>query len=112
MKNPQTISTVEETLTRTEQFLEDNYKSILYGLGVVVVVVGIVWLGKLYLGKRNEEAQSQMYQAERYLEQDSVKLALNGDGKLSWVSFRLLRTINLPKLQSCNYSAGICYLIL
>jgi tetratricopeptide (TPR) repeat protein len=109
-ENPQTISTVEETLTRTEQFLEDNYKSILIGLGVIVVVVGIVWLGKLYLGKRNDEAQSQMYQAERYLEKDSVKLALNGDG--NYLGFlQIIKDYKFTKAANlANYSAGICYL--
>ena len=28
-ENPQTISNVEETLTKTEQFLEENYKTLL-----------------------------------------------------------------------------------
>jgi membrane protein DedA with SNARE-associated domain len=79
-ENPQTISNVEETLSRTEHFLEENYKTLLTVLGVIVGIVALVWVGKLYLNNRNEEAQSQMYQAERYLEMDSVKLALNGDG--------------------------------
>jgi tetratricopeptide (TPR) repeat protein len=108
--NPQTISSVEETLTRTEQFLEENYKSLLIGLGVIVVLVGIGWLGKLYLGKRNDEAQSQMYQAEKYLEMDSLKLALNGDGNyLGFLDiikdYKFTNSGNLAK-----YSAGICYL--
>ncbi len=47
---------------------------------MIVGIVGLVWLGKLYLNNRNDEAQSQMYQAERYLEMDSLSLALNGDG--------------------------------
>src|ERR1035437_5637888 len=109
-ENPQTISTVEETLTRTEHYLEENYKTLLIGLGIVVVIVGIVWLGKLYLNKRNDEAQSQIYQAERYLEMDSLKLALNGDGNyLGFLDianeYKLTNTGNLAR-----YSAGICYL--
>ncbi len=108
--NPQTISSVEETLTRTEQFLEENYKSLLIGLGVIIVLVGIGWLGKLYLSKRNDDAQSQMYQAERYLEMDSLKLALNGDGNyLGFIDiakdYKFTNSGNLAK-----YSAGICYL--
>jgi tetratricopeptide (TPR) repeat protein len=108
--SPQTISSVEETLTRTEQFLEENYKTLLTGLGVIIVVVGLFWLGKLYLGKRNDEAQSQMYQAERYLEMDSLKLALNGDGNyLGFLDiakdYKFTSAANLAK-----YSAGICYL--
>jgi tetratricopeptide (TPR) repeat protein len=108
--NPQTISSVEQTLTRTEHFLEENYKTLLIVLGVIVALVGIVWLGKLYLNKRNDEAQSQMYQAERYLEMDSLKLALNGDGNyLGFLDiakdYRFTNSGNLAR-----YSAGICYL--
>ena len=109
-ENPTTISNVEETLTRTEQFLEENYKPLLIGLGVIVILVGLVWLGKLYLNKRNDEAQSQMYQAEKYLEMDSLKLALNGDGNyLGFLDiakdYKFTNTGNLAR-----YSAGICYL--
>ena len=43
--NPQTISSVEQSLTRTEQFLEENYKPLLIGLAVIVGLVGIIWLG-------------------------------------------------------------------
>jgi tetratricopeptide (TPR) repeat protein len=108
--NPQTISNVEQTLTRTEQYLEENYKTLLTGLAIIIVIVGLGWLGKIYLGKRNDEAQSQMYQAERYLEMDSLKLALNGDGNyLGFLdiakSYRLTKSGNLAL-----YSAGICYL--
>lgn len=108
--NPQTISSVEETLSRTEHYLEENYKTMLIGLGVVVLLVGLIWLGKLYFNKRNNEAQSQMFQAERYLELDSLKLALNGDGNyLGFLDiakdYKFTNSGNLAK-----YSAGICYL--
>ena len=108
--NPPTISNVEQTLTQTEHFLEENYKTLLITLGVLVALVGIGWLGKIYLNKRNDEAQSQIYQAEKYLEMDSVKLALNGDGNyLGFLDiakeYRLTNSGNLAR-----YSAGICYL--
>jgi tetratricopeptide (TPR) repeat protein len=109
-EDPQAISTVEETLTRTEQFLEKNYKALLIGLGVIIVIVGIGWLAKQYLNNKNDEAQSQMYQAERYLEMDSLSLALNGDGNyLGFLDianeYKFTNTGNLA-----IYSAGICYL--
>ena len=108
--NPQGIKNVEETLTKTEQFLESNYKPLLIGLAVVVVLVGIFWLGKAYLTKRNNEAQSQMYQAERYLEMDSINLALNGDGNyLGFIDiaeeYKFTKAGNLAR-----YGAGICHL--
>lgn len=109
-ENPQSISNVEQTLTRTEHFLEENYKTLLIGLGVIIALVGIFWLGKLYLNKRNDEAQSQIYQAEKYLEMDSLNLALNGDGNyLGFLDiakdYKFTNTGNLAR-----YSAGICYL--
>jgi tetratricopeptide (TPR) repeat protein len=109
-ENPQGIKSVEETLTRTEQFLEDNYKPMLIGLGAIVVLVGLFWLGRLYLNNRNEEAQVQMYQAQRYLESDSLRLALNGDGNyLGFVDIsKDYKWTNAGNL--ARYSAGICYL--
>jgi tetratricopeptide (TPR) repeat protein len=109
-ENPTTISSVEETLTRSEHYLEENYKVLLSALGVIVVLVVLGWLGKMYLGKRNDEAQSQMFQAEKYFEADSLKLALNGDGNyLGFLDiakqYKFTNTGNLAK-----YSAGICYL--
>ena len=109
-ENPQTISNVEQTLTRTEHYLEENYKTLLIALGIIVAIVGLVWLAKLYLNKRNDEAQSQIYQAEKYLELDSLNLALNGDGNyLGFLDiakdYRFTNTGNLAR-----YSAGICYL--
>ncbi|MDO9339986.1 MAG: tetratricopeptide repeat protein [Bacteroidales bacterium] len=109
-ENPQSISNVEQTLTRTEHFLEENYKTLLTGLGVIIALVGIFWLGKLYLNKRNDEAQSQIYQAEKYLEMDSLNLALNGDGNyLGFLDiakdYKFTNTGNLAQ-----YNAGICYL--
>jgi tetratricopeptide (TPR) repeat protein len=109
-ENPQGIKNVEETLTKTEQYLEENYKSLLIGLGVIVVLVGIFWLGKIYLNRRNDEAQVQMYQAQKYLESDSLKLALNGDGNyLGFIDiakdYKWTSAGNLAR-----YGAGICYL--
>jgi len=108
--NPQTLKNVEQTLTKTEQFLEENYKPLLTGLGVIVALVAIFWLGRIFLSKRNEEAQSQIYQAERYLEMDSLNLALYGDGNyLGFLDiakeYKFTKAGNLAR-----YGAGICFL--
>lgn len=108
--NPQGIKNVEETLTRTEQYLEENYKSLIIILGVLVLLVGTFWLGRMYLNKRNDEAQSQMYQAEKWMEIDSLNLALNGDGNyLGFIDianeYKMTKAGNLAR-----YSAGVCFL--
>jgi tetratricopeptide (TPR) repeat protein len=109
-ENSQGIKNVEVTLTKTEQYLEENYKTLLIILGVIVLVVGIFWLLRLYQSKKNGEAQSQMFQAEKWLEMDSIKLALNGDGNyLGFIdierNYKMTKAGNMAK-----YCVGICYL--
>jgi tetratricopeptide (TPR) repeat protein len=109
-ESPKAIEGVEETLTKTEQFLENNWKSITYGLAVVAVIVGIVWLYNKRIDSKTEEALSQMYVAEDYFEIDSLDLALYGDGNyLGFIDiadeYKSTRPGNLA-----NYYAGICYL--
>jgi tetratricopeptide (TPR) repeat protein len=67
-------------------------------------------LSRIILGNRQEEAQAQMFQAERYLEMDSLSLALYGDGNyLGFIDiasdYKLTNSGNLAR-----YCAGICYL--
>jgi tetratricopeptide (TPR) repeat protein len=108
--SPQALENVEQTLTRTEKYLEENYRTLLTGLAVIAGIAGIIWLGSMYLKKRSTDAQSQMFQAERYFEIDSVSLALNGDGNyLGFLdisqSYKMTKAANLAK-----YYTGICYL--
>ncbi len=108
--NPKSLKNVEETLSKTEQFLEQNYRSLIYVLAGIIVIVGLFWLAKIYLNKRGDEAQAQMYQAQKYLESDSLKLAVNGDGNyLGFLDiakdYKFTSSGNLAL-----YSAGICYL--
>ncbi len=106
----QGIQNVEETLTKTEQFLEDNYKALLIGLGVVVLLVALFWLYRIYLNKRNDEAQAQIFQAERYLGMDSVKLALHGDGNYPGFLDIVNDYGSTNAGNLARYGAGICYL--
>jgi len=106
------IENVEQTLTKTEQFLEQNYKPLLYVLIGLVVLVGLFWLVKMYSGKKNEEAQSQMFMAEKYFSQDSLKLALNGDGNnLGFIDiadqYKMTKSGKLA-----NFYAGACLMYL
>ncbi|MBA4302614.1 MAG: hypothetical protein C0424_00145 [Sphingobacteriaceae bacterium] len=72
---------LQETISRSELFLE-KYKQIVYGvLGGVVVVAGLIYyVAAVYLPNKQTEAQNLMYVAERYFENDSLNLAINGDG--------------------------------
>ncbi len=76
------IVDVQETISNAEQYIEENKKSLSIIIGAVVVLVGgyFAWT-KLYIAPMEEEAQSQMFMAERYFEKDSLDKAINGDGQ-------------------------------
>lgn len=104
------VETLEDALTKTEQYIENNQKSLMIIVLAIVVIVG-VFLGykKLYIAPMEKEAQVQMFAAEQYFEQDSFQLALNGDGNyLGFLdvidSYSLTKTGNLAR-----YYAGISY---
>jgi len=61
-------------------WLEDNTRLLLLAGAVVVLIIGAV-VGYDYLqGSKGTEANGEMFFAVKYFEQDSLNLALNGDG--------------------------------
>ncbi len=75
------IEEVESVLSRTEQYIEENQKS----LTIILVVIFVLFGGyygykKLYLTPKEKEAREQMFVAENYFEVDSFRLAIMGDG--------------------------------
>lgn len=104
------LENVENSLGKTELFIEENKDKFLYGLIAVLVIVLGVWGYLRHKNSKNLEASAQMSQAEVYLEMDSVALALNGDanypGFLQIISdYSGTKAANIAKLK-----AGICYM--
>jgi tetratricopeptide (TPR) repeat protein len=105
------LQELESALTKTEQFIEENQKPITYAVGLIILVV-IAYLGitRFYIQPREKEAQSQIFMAENYFEQDSFNLAINGDGNyLGFLDiiddYKMTKSANLSK-----YYTGISYL--
>jgi tetratricopeptide (TPR) repeat protein len=102
---------VEVALSKTEKYIEDNRKSLtIIIVAIAAVVGGYLGYKKFYLEPKEKEAQSEMFMAERYFEQDSFKLALEGDGQYPGFldiidDYGFTKSANLS-----NYYAGICYL--
>ena len=78
-KTEEQFAAVEETLTRTEQWVENNQKTL---STIVFTIVGVIALflayGKFYLEPVNEEAQQELFKSVSYFEADSFNLALYG----------------------------------
>ncbi len=75
------LENIGDALTSSEQFIEKNQKAIMYGLGVVVLVVlAVLAYHNLYLKPKNENAQAAIYRGERYFQNKLDSLAIFGDG--------------------------------
>jgi tetratricopeptide (TPR) repeat protein len=113
-KKPETqagFEGVENALTRAEQYIEENQKSLsIIVLAIIVIVGGYLGYNKFYLEPANNDAHAAMYVAEQYFETDSFRLALNGDGQ----NFGMLDIIDeysvTPAANLAHYYAGISYL--
>ena len=101
---------IEQALTRSEQFIEDNQKGLTYILGIVIVVLLVVIGGnRFYLKPLNEEAAGEMFYAERFFELDSFNLALNGYG--TYPGFlNIMDDYGMSKsAKVARYYVGVCY---
>lgn len=110
-KTDKQFAQIEETLSKTEQYVEDNQKSLTLVVGAIVGIIAIyLSFNKLYLEPLENEAHADMYMAEMYFEKDSFSLALNGDGQyLGFLDivdeYGLTNSGNLA-----SYYAGLCFL--
>ena len=110
-KTEEQFAAVEETLTRTEQWVENNQKQLsTFVFGVVVVIALYLAYDKFYVQSVNEEAQTELFVAVEYFEKDSFNLALNGVND----NLGLLDIIDdygsTDAGNLANYYAGISYL--
>ena len=72
---------VEEIVSRSEQFIENNSKKIIYGIIALALVVGaVLGIKHGYLIPQEKKAAAAMFKGEQYFAKDSFNLALNGNG--------------------------------
>ena len=108
---PDSFEGIEQALTRTEKFIEDNSKVLSYViLGIIALVLIVMASKRFYLIPLEEEAAGQMFMAEKFFERDSFQLALNGYG--TYPGFlQITEDYGLTKASNlAEYYAGVCYL--
>lgn len=110
-KTEEQFAQVEQALGKTEQYIEDNQKSITIIIGAII---GIIVLFKayqnFYIKPLEEEAQIEIYMAELYFQKDSFNLALNGDGQYAGFLDVADEYSSTNAGELANYYAGLCYL--
>jgi TolA-binding protein len=102
---------VQHAYSKTELYIEENKKSLaIIAAGIILVVTGYFAWDKLYVAPQEEEAQSKMFVAQQYFENDSLDKAINGDGnnpgfKTIAEDYGVTKSANLA-----HYYLGVCYL--
>lgn len=74
---------LEENVSKVEEFFKKNKKTISTCFCLaVVVVLGIMAYNNFVRQPKIKEAQAQAFQAEKFFQEGSFELALNGDGDM------------------------------
>lgn len=109
--HPDQFESVENALSKTEHYIEENQKSLTIIVAAIIIIVG-GYLGykRFVMTPKENEAKAQMWMAEQYFQRDSFQLALDGDG--NYLGFLdIIEEYGITKSANlANYYSGISYL--
>lgn len=111
MSEPKQPVAEVDFFTKAEIFFEQNKKAISIGGSVALAaVLALFAFYGFYLPGKEQDAQDQMFRAQQYFEQDSFRLALNGDG--NYVGFlSIIDDYGFTKASNLSqYYAGVSFL--
>lgn len=104
------LEDIDNALTKGEEFIENNSKSLLLGIGVIVLLIlGVIYYFKGVKEPKNVEAAEIMFPAEQAFQRDSFQIALNGNSQV--VGFLAIsdQYSGTDAGNVANAYAGICY---
>ena len=101
---------VATTVSGVEEFFKKNQKWMVWALiAVVVIVLGILAYNKWVATPARQEAQGQMFQAEKLFREGNYETALNGDGNVLGFS-QIIDQYGKKGGKSVYLYAGLCNL--
>jgi tetratricopeptide (TPR) repeat protein len=102
---------IEKTLGKTEDFVNKNKKSLMIiGGAIAVAVAGYLYYQYSYVAGKEKETQAQMFRAEEYFRNDSLKQAINGDGNFPGFEEIINDDGVSPSANLAHYYLGMTYL--
>lgn len=100
-----------ETTHKVEHFYHDNKKNIYTALIVVaVLVLGYVGYKKLYIEPKEQEAEKEVFMAQKAFDADSFDLALKGNATFKGFADIATEYSGTKVGNLSHYYAGICHL--
>lgn len=106
LESPEALA---EKVEGVEHWIERNPKIVFSVLGVIALVAGGFFGYRYWVNSQDDLAQSEMFQAIRYFEADSLNLALEGDGNHAGFKQIIEDFASTPAGNLANFYAGaIC----
>ena len=101
---------IEETVSKTEQFYNENKKTI-WGciIAAAVIALGVLAYNQFYLKPKVAEAQEQAYPAEAAFRAGNFEVALNGDGN-NYGFAQIIDEYGSKAGKAMPFYAGVCAL--
>lgn len=110
-EDPREFEKIESSLTKAEQYIEQNQKKLTYIIGALVLIVAGFYSYRNLIQKPKElEAQERIWQAEQNFAIDSFSVALYGNGNAMGFEEIIADYGSTKAGNLANYYAGICCL--
>lgn len=105
------MANVEEALTASEKFIENNQKAIIYTVtAIVLVVLAVLAFRNFYIEPQNTAANNEIYTAQAYFQVDSFRVALEGDNSTCIGFEAIADQYGITKAgKLANFYAGVCH---
>lgn len=103
---------LRESYSKVEHFIHDNRNTVLAVIGGIALILAIFFgFRSVYLPSQERAAQAEMFVAQQYFKNDSLNLALNGDGSYPGFLGIISDYSGFTKsVKLAHYYAGIIYL--
>jgi tetratricopeptide (TPR) repeat protein len=112
-KDEEVVLDVGGAYSKAENYIEENKNSLtVIAVVIILIIGGYFGYTKLYVQPQEEEAQAQVWQAQLLFEQDSFRLAIEGDFNNNIFGFQyIIDEYSVTKSANlAHYYAGIGYL--
>lgn len=107
----QEVTATDETLEVARDFWEKN-KNLIIGILAAIILVAAGWLiyKNFFLQPKEERSAEAMFKAEEYFRNDSLTLALDGDGQNKGFLYIIKNFDGTKAANLAHFYAGIIYL--
>lgn len=101
----------DKSLKQMKGFWKKYDKIVIYSVSAIILLIG-GWFGykKFVSGPKEEKANEAIWKAQQYLEKDSIKLALHGDGQSAGFEKIAKNYSGTNAGNLAHYYSGLCYI--